>query len=144
MIPFKTLENKLIDLKNGGLDSIVKGLVMLSQDYAKDLNRSQLIDGQNIDGSEIEPAYSRITVSYKKAKNQLFDRVTLKDTGAFHKSFTVTAKTDSFVINATDSKKNKLQKKYGEKILGLSEENKNLFARFGLRQQLIKQIKQKI
>ena len=144
MLPFKALASKLTDLKNGGINTIVKDLVMLEADFAKDLNRSQLTEGQNIDKSDIEPAYSRVTVSYKKSKSQISDRVTLKDTGDFYKSFTVKANADSFVINATDSKTNKLQKKYGDKILGLSEENKALFGRIGLSRQLIKLIKQKL
>jgi len=144
MLPFQALEKKLISLKNGGLNDIVKSLVVLEQDFAKDLNRSQLIDGQNIDTSNIEPAYSRTTVSIKKSKRQISDRVTLKDTGDFYKSFTLKTNNDSFVISATDSKTNKLQKKYGNKILGLSEENKALFAERGLKRQLIKLIKQKI
>ena len=144
MLPFQALEKKLIALKNGGLNDIVKTLVVLEQDFAKDLNRSQLIDGQNIDASDIEPAYSRTTVSIKKSKRQISDRVTLKDTGDFYKSFTLKTNNDSFVISATDSKTNKLQKKYGNKILGLSEENKALFAERGLKRQLIKLIKQKI
>ena len=148
MLPFKGMISNLTALKNGGVNAIVQSLVILEQEFAKDLNRSQLIDGQNIDGSEVlnrkGEGYTRFTVSVKKSKNQISDRVTLRDTGDFYKSFTVKANANSFVINATDSKTNKLQKKYGDKILGLSDENKALYGKIGLSRQLIKLIKQKI
>jgi hypothetical protein len=144
MLPFKNMIKNLTALKNGGVNEIIKSLVILEDEFAKNLNRSQLIDGENINGTSIEPAYTRFTVSEKKRKGQIFDRVTLKDTGDFHKSFTVKASSDSFVINATDPKTNKIQRKYGDKILGLSEENKALFGLRGLQRQLIQQIKKKI
>ena len=144
MLPFKPLSAKLQALLNGGLNDIVKSLVILEQDFAIDLNQGQLNEGQNIDKSDIIPEYSRTTVSIKKSKNQISDRVTLRDTGDFYKSFKLKAENDSFSISATDSKTNKLQKKYGTKILGLSEESKAIFARHGLKIQLMKLIKQKI
>lgn len=143
-MPFKPLSAKLQALLNGGLNDIVKSLVVLEQDFAIDLNQGQLNEGQNIDKSDIIPEYSRTTISIKKSKNQISDRVTLRDTGDFYKSFKLKAENDSFSISATDSKTNKLQKKYGTKILGLSEESKAIFARHGLKIQLMKLIKQKI
>ena len=143
-MPFKPLSAKLQALLNGGLNDIVKSLVVLEQDFAIDLNQGQLNEGQNIDKSDIIPEYSRTTISIKKSKNQISDRVTLRDTGDFYKSFKLKAENDSFSISATDSKTNKLQKKYGTKILGLSEESKAVFARHGLKIQLMKLIKQKI
>jgi len=144
VLPFKPLSAKLQALLNGGLNDIVKSLVVLEQDFAIDLNQGQLNEGQNIDKSDIIPEYSRTTISIKKSKNQISDRVTLRDTGDFYKSFKLKAENDSFSISATDSKTNKLQKKYGTKILGLSEESKAIFARHGLKIQLMKLIKQKI
>ena len=93
-----------------------------------EMNVGQLNDhGVNSLGIRIDTyaPYSPYTVRVKTEKGQPTDRVTLRDTGEFHKSFEVVIDPTGFYITATDSKTNELVDKYGEKIFGLIPENKS-------------------
>lgn len=92
-----------------------------------ELNVEQLYDyGINSLGIQIDTyaPYSPYTVSIKKKKGQPYDRVTLRDTGDFHKSFEVVFDPSYFYITATDYKTEDLVEKYGGNIFGLTAENK--------------------
>ncbi len=68
--------------------------------------------------------YSPFTVELKKIKGQPTDRITLKDTGKFYKTFKIEVKNDSFFINANPIKEdNNLFDDFGYEIVGLTEEN---------------------
>lgn len=68
--------------------------------------------------------YSPFTVELKKIKGQPTDRITLKDTGKFYKTFKIEIKNDSFFINANPIKEdNNLFDDFGNEIVGLTEEN---------------------
>ena len=68
--------------------------------------------------------YSPFTVELKKAKGQPTNRITLKDTGDFYKTFKVEVKDDSFFINANPIKEdNNLFDDFGSEIVGLTEDN---------------------
>ena len=68
--------------------------------------------------------YSPFTVELKKIKGQPTDRITLKDTGKFYKTFKIEVKNDSFFINANPIKEdNNLFDDFGDEIVGLTEEN---------------------
>jgi hypothetical protein len=95
-----------------------------------EINREQLDDGEYTSSKDIFPAYTALTVSIKKAKGQRFDKVTLRDTGDFHNSIIYDVIDNSVVISASDSKTNKLNKKYRRKtkereIYGLQPERYN-------------------
>lgn len=68
--------------------------------------------------------YTPYTVRIKQEKGQPYDRVTLRDTGDFQKSFGVVFEPVGFYITATDYKTQDLIDKYGEKIFGLTKENR--------------------
>lgn len=92
-----------------------------------ELNVEQLYEyGINSLGIRIDTydPYSTYTVRVKKEKGQPYDRVTLRDTGDFHRSFEVVFGPASFYITATDSKTQMLVERYGERIFGLTTENK--------------------
>ncbi len=68
--------------------------------------------------------YSPFTVELKKAKGQPTNRITLKDTGDFYKTFKVEVKDDSFFINANPIKDDSnLFDDFGSEIVGLTEDN---------------------
>lgn len=93
--------------------------------YIEDLNISQLEQGIDSEGQRITPPYSVITKQIKRAKRQPYDRVTLKDTGDFHRSLFLTGGRDAFFqIGSSDDKAEKLQRKYGKDILGLNEQSR--------------------
>jgi hypothetical protein len=102
----------------------VRAAIVETKDEIAELNRGQMFVGKRSDGSDITPSYSPFTVEIKDQKGQPSDRVTLKDTGAFWESIKVDVNSDSFTIDASDSKTNALTKKYGNNILGLSKESK--------------------
>lgn len=83
-------------------------------------------DGIFIDSYE---PYKSLTIQLKSKKRQPVDRVTLKDTGAFHKSFIIVTEEDSFIITATDVKTEALVFKYGDEIFGLTEDSKEQISR---------------
>lgn len=91
--------------------------------------------GTNSDGTEIRPFYTRYTQEIKEEKGQPYDRVTLKDTGAFYAAMYAEADGDKVVFGSTDEKtdedtgdifltQERLEEKYGDRIFGLTEENK--------------------
>lgn len=60
----------------------------------------------------------------KKQKGQRFDHITLKDTGAFYKSFSVSMEGTSFKITADGDKGDtNLFQEYGIDIVGLTEDS---------------------
>lgn len=67
--------------------------------------------------------YRPRTIRIKRKKGQPIDRVTLRDTGDFHRSFAVIADNVEFLIGATDWKVDELVNKYGNEILGLTDVN---------------------
>lgn len=78
--------------------------------------------GQDSKGSIIRPAYRPATVRIKRAKGQPTDRVTLKDTGRFHKTLIVTPKEDYVEISSDVEYAKYLFKRYGDDVLGIQEE----------------------
>ena len=109
-------------------DQVVLGLVQADEDLVLDLNRDEQLydEGRDATGRTITPRYTPFTVSIKRIKGQPTDRVTLKDTGSFYRSFDIKYGPDYFEIIATDRKTKKLQKKYGDQILGLDDDSLQL------------------
>jgi hypothetical protein len=83
------------------------------------------IDAKNKELSSIGGAYAAYTVRLKRAKGQVADHVTLKDTGDFYRSFDLIASHDSITITA-DSEKGgvDLQLRWGSELLGLTDASK--------------------
>ena len=90
-------------------------------------NEQLFEQGRNALGVEIASyaPYRPYTIEQKKKKGQPYDRVTLRDTGAFEKSFAIKIGRNEFYIDSDDWKTEKLVKKYGEEIFGLTDENLN-------------------
>lgn len=117
----ETVERNMMD------GTYVRRAVQENTDKIIELNVEQLYEyGTNSLGISIDTyaPYSPYTVRVKKEKGQPTDRVTLRDTGDFHKSFEVVIGPVGFYITATDYKTNMLIEKYGEKIFGLIPQNK--------------------
>lgn len=84
--------------------------------------------------------YTPYTVRIKDEKGQPTDRVTLRDTGAFHRAFEVVVEPTGFYITSSDSKTEGLIGKYGGRIFGLLPENKIEITRNFLYPSVMKQI----
>ena len=102
-------------------DSVINKVIDDNSEAYADMNANeqQFNMGLLSTGSPIVPFYKDFTIKVKKRKNQPIDRVTLEDTGAFHKSFYAELKNDKLIIDAKDEKRSELVKKYGKDIFGL-------------------------
>lgn len=112
------------NLENG---DYIRQAVGENEEKIVEMNVAQLYDwGVTSVGISINTyrPYTPYTISIKEIKGQPTDRVTLRDTGAFHRSFMVEVGPDSFYITATDPKTQDLVNKYGGKIFGLLEANR--------------------
>lgn len=89
----------------------------------ENLNRQQLDAGMRADGSDISPDYTPLTVFLKSEKGQPTDRVTLRDTGEFYADIRAEFDNDEVVLRDDNEKTIKLQNKYGDEILGLSDQS---------------------
>lgn len=86
--------------------------------------------GERSDGSSITPRYTAFTKSIKQQKGQPTNRVTLRDTGDFHKSVSVQWRPTEFLLVAKDRKTPDLVRKYGPGILGLSDDSIEVLNKF--------------
>ena len=104
-----------------------------TQKYITDLNTEvQLYDyGEDSKGVQLAAiggGYAPSTIRIKSRKGQPTNRVTLEDTGKFYDSFDVQVKANaSFTITANTIKSGvDLQKRWGDNIVGLQNENVEL------------------
>jgi hypothetical protein len=85
----------------------------------EDLNISQLQQGMRSDG-EVLPDYSPVSVmKYGKPPGP----IRLFDTGAFYRAIIAKANPLALEFDNTDSKRGKLTLRFGEEIIGLSDDN---------------------
>lgn len=89
------------------------------------LNQGQMSLGKRADGSEITPSYSDLTIMLKDEKGQESRWVTLRDKGSFWGDMFVDVNANSYSLSSADEKTEKLRKKYGDKIFGLTKESKS-------------------
>lgn len=82
--------------------------------------------------SDIGGDYSFNTKAIKSAQGVPYDRVTLKDTGDFYKSWRVFIDGNLIRIQANTMKDEDLQNRWGTNILGLTEESKGKLVRFAI------------
>lgn len=97
--------------------AVLKKMIAERQKQIADLNTLQLEKGLDSEGRDLG-VYK--VFSYKNR----FRPVDLKDTGAFHKSIKPVPHANKFEMVATDEKADALQDKYGDAILGLSDQDK--------------------
>ena len=92
-------------------------------------NRDQLMLGKDKKGNEILPEYTPFTIEIKKEKGQPTDRVTLKDTGEWHKSLFMKIEGKNIFIDSDHELTDELMEKYdrgGETILGIPQMKKEI------------------
>jgi hypothetical protein len=103
-----------------------------------DLNTiGQLMEGVNSQGeqlSDIGGAYSPITMELSRKKGRpkrSATTINLRDTGEFYRSFRVTVRDSEIVISANTRKPTgDLTNRWGDDILGLTDENKQKLINF--------------
>jgi len=110
-------------------DSRVKDLIveMNTQDQLYDKG----INSQGQDLKSIGGDYSNVTKNIKSYFNQPYDRITLKDSGDFYRSFKVRVVNDTIIISADTIKdEDDLTQRWGTDILGLTQESQQKLIEF--------------
>lgn len=106
---------------------LIQNIIWENEAYIVDMNAEEQLFEQGINRLGVEISdyapYSPVTIEIKEAKGQPTNRVTLRDEGDFESSFFLEVGTKQFEIKASDWKTEELIKKYGRKILGLTDEN---------------------
>lgn len=123
------------EIKNHS-DEIVN-LITQNQLYEKGIN------GNKVEIASYAP-YKPSTIAYKSKKGQPTNRVTLKDTGKWYGSLEIAFDVDGFFItSATDNiKSGYLKRKYGDRILRLTNENLNYVLNEYIRPKLKEHLKE--
>lgn len=122
---FTDIQKALKSIPSDLLTETMKIVNIRSRRVIDDITRKQLFD-KGEDGQGISlGTYALKTIVIKLEKGQPTNRVTLKDTGAFYRSFKLTTKG---LITADDEKEDvALTERYGEDILVWSDENQDQF-----------------
>lgn len=84
------------------------------------------IDG---DGGKLPLPYAPFTIDIKKTLGQPIDRITLKNTGAFHDGFFDNVSGDNIITGSSDSKSAQLHKDWGQSISSMTKANTEKYAR---------------
>ena len=137
-----SLDSYLEDLENLGssLESEIEKIIKRKQGLLVGLIKNRLYQkGIDAFGNEITPTYSKYTIEEKKSKNQRTSHVTLRDTGNFYDGIFVEIVNNVIKVDSTDGKTESLISKYGEGILGFTQEEKE-FIVFGLLEPEIQKI----
>lgn len=91
------------------------------------------VDSKGIPLMDIGGEYSFVTKDIKDFLGQPIDRITLKDTGDFYKSWTVRILADTIFIEADTIKDgDDLRQRWGNDILGLTEESKQKLINYAI------------
>lgn len=112
------------------LDAVIKKNNL--SDLIIELNTQKQLYDKGIDslGFRIKPPYTDLTIQIKNSKTpkQPTDRVTLKDTGEMYKTWEVKLTGNTITIDADLVKDGfNLEEKYGVNIIGLTDENLQIF-----------------
>ena len=141
----KRLDNLITNLEafQEKLNETIAAIAEENSDFISDLIREGQLFGEGIRGSDgvflaDEHPYATLTVILKTQKGQPTDRVTLRDTGDFHRSLKVKADTQEMEVTASDWKTDKLKAKYGDGILALSDENLDFLKNEIIKPELVK------
>lgn len=125
----KRLDDLILGLKElkTSIPKKIKEVIQANEGVILDMNTKNQLYEQGIDNRGIAIAsyqeYTPFTIKVKQEKNQPTDRVTLRDEGDFYSGFYIEYTQDKFRIYSTDEKADKLGKKYGYQIFGLSDSN---------------------
>lgn len=143
----RNLEHRLRIFKDS-LPTLLEDIVRSKEDVivsaiADDQLYRRGINGKGEKIMEYAP-YAARTIENKKRKGQPTTRVTLRDTGDFHRSMHVIFDSEGFYITSDDEKAKYLVKKYGGEIYRLTDKNFTRIIRSHVRKELVKRLKQAI
>ena len=132
------LEEILNKTQNINLDELFVDVFQESrvQEFVEDLNKDQLfagVDSNNVDLEDIGGDYTNKTKAIKRFKGQPVDRVTLRDTGDFYDSIELELEAAAVDFVADFDKEGvDLRDRWGQNLLGLTEQSKEKLKEFVL------------
>lgn len=143
----RNLEYRLRLFKDN-LPQLLEGIIRDKEDVITSTIADNQLYRRGVNGRgekimEYEP-YAESTIKKKKRKGQPTTRVTLRDTGDFHKAMKVIFDAEGFYITSDDYKTKYLVKKYGGEIFRLTDKNFNRILKSHVRKELVKRIKKAI
>ena len=118
---------RLVENFTQSQEKIMNDCINNSSETILDANRDQLFSGKDKQGKEIIPEYTPTTIAIKKEKGQPTDRVTLKDTGEWHRSLFMKTESNKIFIDSDHELTDKLLEKYdrgNDTILGIPQNKK--------------------
>lgn len=126
MEKFDVVQNEAIEAVIRQIEPLIIQFVAEDQMYDRG---EKAVDGKP---APILPLYSKRTIQRKKKKGQPYDRVTLRDTGRFHKSLRVHYTADGFYVFSPSGSVRYLkyiEARYGKDIYNLQRDNLKMVLR---------------
>lgn len=126
-----TIKGMLDKVKSVELRSEVPVIIERTQADLILLNQTQLFQfGMKADGTYLSEYKNKYYAAKKHAKNPQpgLGRPDFKDTGSFYQDFVVKADKSVFSVDSKDSKTTSLIERDGEKVFGLTKDNKKVYA----------------
>jgi len=125
------LQNKIKALRDFDWGYEMEKVIKDKSEVIADFQAEQWAKGQAANGSDILPQYAEFTIEEKKKKSGLagvYDHVTFYDTGELYKSLQGEVANMQYDITSSNFKFGKAVKRSGERIVGLTDVNKERFA----------------
>ena len=108
----------------------VKGIVIQMNTEVQLYQKGIDSEGETLES--IGGDYADVTKDIKSRNNQIYDHITLKDTGDFYKSWRVYVANNTIVISADTIKDgDDLRARWGQNILGLTDESLGKLINYG-------------
>lgn len=130
------------------LPSMLGEIIMDNEKAIVDTIRNTQLYRRGINGRGIKimsyAPYKPRTIKAKIRKGQPYTRVTLRDSGEFHKSMFLVVDDDGFYITSDSKLTPILTKKYGDTIFRLTDENFTKIIRQKIRRELVKRIQKTV
>lgn len=128
------------------LPTVLEAAIYESEDAIVSAIANDQLYRRGINGKEQKimdyAPYAPRTIQNKMRKGQPTTRVTLRDTGAFHKSMFVVADEQGFYVTSDDNKVQYLVPKYGDNIFRLTDKNLTRIVKSHIRKAIVKKLKE--
>ena len=113
-----TAQDLIANLEKINIGHLAEECIEETKEAFAKLNTEQMYEGKTNTGNDIVPEYASSTKVIKKRKGQPFDRVTLRDKGAFHDQYSLDVDGGNIIMGSDVEYEQYLDKKYKE-IYGL-------------------------
>ena len=128
------------------LPTVLEAAIYESEDAIVSAIANDQLYRRGINGKEQKimdyAPYAPRTIQNKIRKGQPTTRVTLRDTGAFHRSMFVVADEQGFYVTSDDDKVQYLVPKYGDNIFRLTDKNLTRIVKSHIRKVIVKKLKE--